>query len=236
MKKLTIIVLFILTAFGSKAQSDEGLHFGLKITPSIAWLRTDSKEVETNGTKFGFCYGLITEFKFAEHYAFATGLDVTYRGGNLKSTFPTSDPIANTSTVTVTEFASTLQYIGIPISLKLKTNEIGSLTYYLQAGVAPGFNIRARADIKSSTETTDLSVTPNTKTTSNSELNDEDIQEDTNNLNFSMLIGGGVEYTLTGSTVLLVGIQFNNGLLDISDDPDIKANSNLLGLSIGILF
>ncbi|MBK7570770.1 MAG: outer membrane beta-barrel protein [Bacteroidetes bacterium] len=87
MKKLTIIVLFILTAFGSKAQSDEGLHFGLKITPSIAWLKTDSKVFESNGTKFGFAYGLITEFNFSDHYAFATGIDVTYRGGNLKSSF-----------------------------------------------------------------------------------------------------------------------------------------------------
>ena len=67
MKKLTVIVLFILTSIVSKAQSDEGLHFGLKITPSLAWLRTDSKSVETNGSKFGFSYGLITEFKFAEH-------------------------------------------------------------------------------------------------------------------------------------------------------------------------
>ncbi|MBK6988834.1 MAG: PorT family protein [Bacteroidia bacterium] len=233
MKKLTIIVLFILTAFGSKAQSDEGLHFGLKITPSIAWLRTDSKEVETNGTKFGFCYGLITEFNFAEHYAFATGLDVTYRGGNLKSSFTVND--GTTSTVTVTESSSTLQYIEIPISLKLKTNEIGSLTYFLQAGVAPGFNIRARADIKSNSETTTL-ATGDKVNGPTFEANDEDIQENTNNLNFSMLIGGGIEYTLSGSTVLLVGLQFNNGLLDISDEEDIKANSNLLGLSIGILF
>ncbi len=232
MKKLTVIVLFILTSIVSKAQSDEGLHFGLKITPSLAWLRTDSKSVETNGSKFGFSYGLITEFKFAEHYAFATGLDITYRGGNLKSTFSIND--GTTNIVTVNEFASTLQYIEIPITLKLKTNEIGSLTYFLQAGVAPGFNIRARSDIKSVVETTTLST--GDKITTNSELNDEDIQDDTNNLNVSMLIGGGVEYTLTGSTVLLVGIQFNNGLLDISDDPDIKANSNLLGLSIGILF
>lgn len=232
MKKLTLLILFISASFISKAQDDQGLHFGLKITPSIAWLRTDSKEVETNGSKFGFCYGLITEFKFAEHYAFATGLDITYRGGNLKSSFTVNDGVTNT--VSITESASTLQYIEIPISLKLKTNEIGSLTYYLQAGVAPGFNIRARADIKNNTEITTIST--GDKVTSNSEFNDEDIQDDTNNLNFSMLIGGGIEYTLTGSTVLLVGIQFNNGLLDISDKADIKANSNLLGLSVGILF
>lgn len=51
-----------------------------------------------------------------------------------------------------------------------------------------------------------------------------------------MIIGGGIEYTLSGSTVLLVGLQFNNGLLDASDQDDLKMNSNLLGLTVGVLF
>ncbi|MBK7570771.1 MAG: hypothetical protein IPI10_03790 [Bacteroidetes bacterium] len=62
------------------------------------------------------------------------------------------------------------------------------------------------------------------------------IQDETNNLNLSMLIGGGIEYTLSGSTVLLVGLQLNNGLLDASDQDDLKMNSNLLGLTVGVLF
>ncbi len=232
MKKLTAIALLILAGFVSKAQDDEGLHFGLKITPSIAWLRTDSKGVESDGSKFGFCYGLITEFKFSDHYSFATGVDVTYRGGKLRQTTETNDNI--TKIVTIAESASTLQYIELPVTLKLKTNEIGYLTYYLQAGLAPGINIRSRGDIKINTQTTTLAT--NSTVTSNVEFTDEDIQDDINNINLSMIIGGGVEYTLSGSTVLLVGLQFNNGLLDVSDDPDLKMNSNMLGLSVGILF
>ena len=222
MKKLTAIALFILTGFASQAQSNEGLHFGLKITPSIAWLRTDTKGTESNGSKFGFCYGLITEFQFSDNYSFATGLDVTYRGGNLRSTEETNDNI--TKVVTIAESEMTLQYIELPITLKLKTNEIGYLTYYLQAGLAPAIN----------TQTTTLAT--NSTVTSNVELDDEDIQDNINNINLSMIIGGGIEYTLSGSTVLLVGVQFNNGLLDVSDDDNLKMNSNMLGLSVGILF
>lgn len=230
MKKLTVLALLFLTTFISKAQDDNGMHFGLKITPALGWLRTDSKGVESNGTKFAFGYGLITEFKFSDRYSFATGLDVTYRGGNLKSSFETND--GTTRIVSVTESSLNLQYIELPLTLKLKTKEIGYLTYYLQVGVAPGINIRARGDIKSSTQTT---VGGNT-TNANVELTDEDVQDDINNFNLSMLIGGGIEYTLSGSTVLLVGLQFNNGLLDASDQPDIKMNSNLLGLTVGVLF
>lgn len=234
MKKLTILVLLFLTTLITKAQDDNGMHFGLKITPSIGWLRTDSKGVESNGTKFAFGYGLITEFKFSDRYSFATGLDVTYRGGNLKSSITSGDQ--TTSTTTNTESSFNLQYIELPLTLKLKTKEIGYLTYYLQVGVAPGINIRARADIKSNTETSTTTGGTTTKTTSNFELTGEDVQDDINNFNLSMLIGGGIEYTLSGSTVLLVGLQFNNGLLDASDQADIKMNSNLLGLTVGVLF
>ena len=117
--------------------------------------------------------------------------------------------------------------------MKLKTSEIGYLTYYLQAGVSPGFNIRARADNKTNTQTT---FSNNTTTNVNTEETGVDIQKDINAVNLSMIIGGGVEYTLSGSTVLLVGIQFNNGLFDVLDASSAKANSNYLGLSIGILF
>ncbi|MFZ7115352.1 MAG: porin family protein [Bacteroidota bacterium] len=232
MKKLTVIALLILTGFVSQAQNNEGLHFGLKITPSMAWLRTDTKGTESDGSKFGFCYGLMTEFRFSDNYSFATGLDVTYRGGKLRTTSESTDNI--TKTVVISESALTLQYIELPITLKLKTNEIGYLTYYLQAGLAPAINIRARGDIAVNTQTTTIAT--DDKVTSNVEFNDEDIQDDINNINLSMIIGGGIEYTLSGSTVLLVGIQFNNGFLDVSDDEELKMNSNMLGLSVGILF
>ena len=51
-----------------------------------------------------------------------------------------------------------------------------------------------------------------------------------------MVIGGGLEYTLSGETVLLAGIQFNNGFMDVFDGDKLKANSNYLALTIGILF
>lgn len=232
MKKISIILILLVSGFIAKSQDDQGLHFGLKITPAIAWLKTDTKGIESNGSKFGFAYGLMTEFRFSDHYSFATGIDVTYRGGNLRSTTTIDEPGIQT-VVTTLDSKSTLQYIEIPLTLKLKTNEIGYLTYYLQAGLSPGINLKARADYSSVTETTPAG---GTKVTTNSESTDNDIKPDINNFNLSMLIGGGVEYTLSGSTVLLVGIQFNNGLLDIADGTQSKINTNMLGLSIGILF
>lgn len=231
MKKLLSIFALALVTISAIAQDKASFHFGLKAAPSLAWLRTDTKGLEGNGSKLGFTYGLITEFNFADRYSFATGIDVAYRGGKLKNLITIKNGTGGDSTIS-TESNSTLQYIEIPITLKLKTNEIGYLTYYLQAGLAPGINIRSRQNNNISTQ----SVNNGTTTNYSSSEKDVDIKSDINTFNLSMVIGGGVEYTLSGSTVLLAGIQFNNGFLDVLDNKNAKANSNYLALTLGILF
>lgn len=232
MKKILSTLLFVMASWAAFSQSgSSNVHFGLKASPSLAWLRTDSKYFESNGSKFGFTYGLITEFGFTERYAFATGLDISYRGGKLKSIITSKNPTGGDSTTSI-QSSLTLQYIELPLTIKLKTNEIGYLTYYLQAGIAPGLNIRSRINSKITSESNNNGVITN----ASSEDNNVDIKKDINTLNLSMLIGGGVEYTLSGSTVLLVGLQFNNGFIDVYDGNDLKANSNFLALTLGILF
>ncbi len=230
MKKLLIIASFILISLTIFAQEEPAFHFGVKASPSLAWLRSDTKGYASDGSKFGFSYGLITDFNFASKYAFSTGIDITYRGGKFKTVQELKD-IVNKDSVISTSASYVLQYLEIPKTLKLKTNEIGSVTYYVQVGVAPGINIRARKNYESSTQTT-VSGIPQTI---NAEENKLDAQSEINSLNLSMIIGGGVEYTLSGQTVLVGGIQFNNGFLDVFDG-DPKVNSNYLALTLGILF
>jgi len=232
MKRIIITISLILTTIitFSQESSEQSFHFGLKASPSLAWLRSDTKGFDSDGSKTGFIYGLITDFNFAERYAFSTGIDIDYRGGKFK-TVENLKTIVNEDSVVSTNSTYSLQYIDIPITLKLKTNEIGSITYYMQIGVAPGFNIRARMDYESTTQTTSAGVV---YTTNNSDEK-VDIQENINNLNVSMILGAGLEYTLSGSTVLLGGFQFSNGFTDVFD-TDAKVNSNYLALTLGVLF
>ncbi|HRH65961.1 MAG TPA: porin family protein [Bacteroidia bacterium] len=227
MKKIIFLSILMIYSFPMLAQDETTFHFGLKAAPSFAWLRTDSKNVSANGSKFGFSYGLMTEFNFTKRYAFATGIDIAYRGGKLKSIFTVPNTGGGDSIITA-EQGITLQYVEIPLTLKLKTNEIGYLTYYLQFGVSPGLNIRAKADNKFTTQSSGV--------TNVASEDKADIKDDINSFNLSMIIGGGVEYTLSGSTTLLVGVQFNNGFLDVEDADNLKVNSNYLALTVGILF
>lgn len=237
MKKIfrILFLMFISSQLTFAQGSDPVFHFGLKVLPNLGWIKTDDTSVKGDGSKLGFAYGLVTEFRFADNYAFATGLDVTYRNAKLKGE---ENSIINDSisSKTISKASMKLQYIEIPLTLKLKTNEIGYFRYFLQIGVAPAFKIRARGDVSGTTATTKTVGT--TTTDLGTETFDEenvDIKDDINNLNISMVVSGGVEYNLSGNTNLVLGLVFNNGFSDIADG-DLKQKSNFFGLSVGVLF
>ena len=202
----------------------------LKVAPSLAWLKSDTKGYDSDGSIFGFTYGLITDFNFAQRYAFGTGIDITYRGGKFKSVDELKTAIGEDSVIS-TSSTYNLQYIEIPLTLKLKTNEIGSVTYFSTIGLAPGINIRARQSYTSTTQTT----VGGTVYSTNASDDKIDVSSAINSFNLSMILGAGIEYTLSGQTVLLGGIQFNNGFLDAFDGTP-KVNTNYLALTLGVLF
>jgi opacity protein-like surface antigen len=192
-----ICILFISSAFAQK------LHFGLGVTPSLSWVHPGTDNLEGDGSKFGFNYGLITEFAITENYSFATGITIENKGGKVK--INVADTIIHQDL--------TLRYVDIPLTLKMKTNQVGSIRYYGQFGLAPGFLIGAREN-----------------------TSDIDIKDGTNDFNVSLVIGLGLEYNLTGTTNLLIGLIYKNGFSDIVNGSESKANINTLGLNIGVLF
>ena len=223
-------MIIISIAISAQESTQQAYHFGIKVAPSLAWLRSDTKGYDSDGSIFGFSYGLITDFNFADRYAFSTGIDITYRGGKFK-TVEQLKTVLNEDSVISTSSTYKLQYIEIPVTLKLKTNEIGSITYYAQVGFAPGINIRARESYESSIQRTVAGTTFNTSL----EESNIDVSGKINSFNLSMIIGLGFEYTLSGSTALVGGIQFNNGFIDTFDN-EAKVNSNYIALTLGVLF
>ena len=192
--------------------SDTKFRFGLKVAPTLAWLKPETKNVEADGAKIGFAYGLIADYNFSQNYAFGTGVEVSYRGGKLKSA-GTADSLKYKSSLT-------LQYIELPLTMKLKTNEIGYITYFGRFGFAPGINIKAKADFERSA----------------GNENDVSIKSSTSVFNLSFLVGLGAQYSLGGKTAVLTGITFNNGFLDIDDQEGTKVTSSFIALDLGIMF
>lgn len=211
MKKLILLITTASLLSGNLFA--QKFHFGLAVTPSTAWLHPASDDLEGDGSKFGFNYGLITEFAFTDNYSFATGVTFENKGGKLKS----KDALAD-SLVIYGEYK--LHYVEMPLTLKMKTNPVGSIRYFGQFGVAPEFLTGAKGTFKNGSTVF---------------ADDIDIKDDVNNFNVSLVIGLGIEYILSGNTNLLLGIVYKNGLSDVINEEG-KANASTLGLNAGVLF
>ena len=84
---------------------------------------------------------------FAPNYSFSTGISLLNAGGRLVST--------DTTVMEFTNFNSTvlpgnpviykIQYLSIPVGLKLQTNQIGYLTFFTDLGLDPKVVIGGKA-------------------------------------------------------------------------------------------
>tara|TARA_R110002049_G_scaffold134601_8_gene294093 strand:- start:2831 stop:3511 length:681 start_codon:yes stop_codon:yes gene_type:complete len=226
MKKITLLSFSFLFSIAMMAQSK--FQLGFKASPNIHWLKTDVEGVDRDGVNFGFNFGVLADFNISERYSFSTGVESVTVGGDTETK----------NSVLDFEDKYTAKYIEVPISLKLKTNQIGYITYFGQFGLTAGVNYDANG------ETTVAGVT--TKRSNR--------QEDMALFRGAIMFGAGMEYNISGSTSLLLGVTFNNGITNIyskdaRDDyeeankqlgnnnaDELKAITNYLALNIGIIF
>src|SRR5690606_14030633 len=107
------------------------LRFGVYVAPTTSWMRPttqkagehDEFRTENDGNKLGFIYGLMMDYQFGENYFFSTGLQVNMTGGKINVT---RDPFSSANnTINKANFDYSLQYIELPVALKLRTDLIG---------------------------------------------------------------------------------------------------------------
>ncbi len=218
MKKfLGILLAILLLNVDLMAQGEKGdLDLGFGIMPALSWVRSDDTQLDTKA-KIGFGYGLIADYFFAPRYAFSSGFIVVHGGTNYDAFDPDNNKLATTKL--------RLQYLEIPLTLKVKTNEFGHMTYFGQLGLTPGILIRTRYDI----DFVDGSLT---------DIESKSASELTRPIGLGFTLGGGVEYSLAPNTRAFGGLYFNNGFTtllskDVSDD---KSTFSYLGLRVGIFF
>jgi len=222
MKKriISAVLLCCLFHYGFSQSDDKGVRFGLTLSPQVTWMTASDKDLSGNGTYFGYEYGLLMDVLIPKNYAFATGLLFNSCGGKLTYTQPTKfNTFGDTLFAAGTNVDYRLQYIAIPLTLKLRTNQIGYITYFGQFGFRGGLNIRSRADLS------DLA--------GKSTYDKIDFGKDVGPGDFGLLVGGGLQYEVSGNTQLQAGLQYYNGFVDITDNPkDYKTKSTLGGLKL----
>ncbi len=227
-KKLTIALLLFITS-GSVFSQASKFRFGISGNTGYAWLKPTTKGLSTNGGQAALGYGLMFDYNLGENYAISTGLEINYRGGGLNFNLDEGKAIGFTKV--------DLQYIEIPLQLKMKTKAIGYFTYFTSFGGSLGYTLN-RMGTYSLTEMSGGLPTTATPIL----ITDDNLKKYLNPLSISLLINLGTEYNISGKTSIYGSIFFNNSFLDIMTDPSISksyemsSRANVIGLKLGIFF
>lgn len=235
MKKLFLAIALLIGVSSVNAQKITG---GIAVSPIISWMKPDiSQNIENDGVRFGFSYGLVGDYNLNDNFAFSSGINVNNFGGQLEYLDSIPAYVIDNGTIDTMSFKSNaivtykFQYVEIPISIKGKTNEIGYLTYFMHAGINPMFRWKAKGDV------------------SQDNVTNVSLKEEVSGLLMAFSVGGGIEYSLGGNTKLLVDLIYKNGLTDVTktktfhlndvgagDILDEKIILNSIEIKLGILF
>lgn len=205
------------------------LRFGAFIAPNISWMKPtaatdDAKQydVSNEGLKMGFTYGIMVDYFFADNYGLVSGLSVTSTGGKILAKARDQSPAFNK--VLSADFNYRLQYLNIPLALKLRTDEINGFRFFGQAGITAAINIGKKADYlvnyygSDTTKSRDASDTKAKLTGSFGIIAP---------ILFEMNLGIGIEKPVSDKLRFYAGLFFNNGFTPDATRPDLFDNGNL---------
>jgi len=221
MKKIFVTICFSLIFFSGIAQYQENVknksfkknRFAVELSPQISWMRPDNIAVDPNGNVFGFNFGLVYDRFFEKNYAFSTGIKINSTGGKLTYSDSTLANVGG-ELIEVTDLDYKLKYVEIPLGLKLMTNDFRRTRFFMDMGLFMQFNFKARND------------------------DGKTLSEEVKLFDSGFHIGGGVEYSVGGSTYLIFGLRYNGGFTDVTDNytVDDKTNLNRLEFRFGVVF
>jgi len=221
---IRLLQILLLCIFPGILNGQQKISLGIHADPVIGWFGSDIKETKNDGARPGFKFGLTFNKYFTQNYSFSTGISLLNTGGRL----------VNTDTVVMefTNFKSTVlpgkpviykvQYVTVPIGLKLQTNQIGYMTFFTDLGLDPKVVVGGKADINSLN------------------ISGEKAINELRIFNLSYHITAGIEYSLGGTTALVTGLGFENNFLDVTkengDQLKDKVTHKLLSFKLGVNF
>jgi hypothetical protein len=238
----------------SNKTSAQDLRMGLAVTPNAAWMVSTDYDHIPSGANINFGYEFIADLMFSENYALGLGVHIFNTGSDL--TYQVMNPDAISEILDVDRTYS-LQYVELPFTFKMRTKEIGYMKIFSKFGFGLGMNVKSLA-----TDGRHLSWEFDgddwVNVTSDGWIINEgvDITEDIKFFRAAVIVGGGIEKNLTGSTSLTIGLNYNSSFSNVHKDVDLikfdsgapevingspipgimKGNDRFLELSVGVLF
>jgi hypothetical protein len=227
MKNNTILVFLLLAASFRLTAQDSKFRLGIRFAPCIATNRIvdvkedDGVKFETDGIGLRFSGGLTGDFYFGKNYSFYTGLWYSVQKAGVKFTGP--EGVSGKA-------VHNLQYVQIPLAIKLFTNEIATDTklYFVLGGTA-GIRINEKEK----------------EWSTSGAFSKPGVGNSYSYFDAGLLLGAGAEMQLGENTTLFGGISYNRGLLDIASkkgpfndkaSDQFTLSASAISLEVGIKF
>lgn len=249
LKKIAFLTIFLAQVIYAQAQ---GIKFGVHVDPFISLLDSDYSKVKGNGVNGGTALGVEMDYAFdaTGNYSLTFGLDFSLNnGGTLLYEYggvllPNAEfdnrssfrnylnqqvSSGNSSGVDMQAFTKInyrMNYIEIPIGLKLRTNELGG-SYMRAFFHIPLIKIMIPVTAGAKIFAPDASATgfydDNDSTKygipqSTESITERNIWSDITPIQISVGAGAGVEFApnADGGLRLYAGIYYHSGLIDMT--------------------
>lgn len=224
MKRVSLSLLFLIFVSSAFAQDDTGFKLGLKMGLPIGFNSVKSTEngidASPNGASLRFTIGPIADVVWTERYAFTMGVLFTTKQANYKVNFVT------TPSLSLSEEKYGLQYIQLPVGLKLFSDELfENGKGFVNFGVQPEVLVGSK---RKSGDYTDNNNRPASYITKFSPLD------------FGMFIGVGVEYKI-GNNPIFAGINYQRSFINVVNKEDsgsrpsfLSIKQNLISFEVGV--
>ena len=202
----------------------QSIEIGVHADPSVGWFSSDNSKVTGKGINTGFNFGVTLSKNFQEHYAFSTGLNLITAGGSLTGRDTTIYELKNSRVEVLPEskVVYKIKYLAIPVGIRLRSNEIGYITLFMDIGLDPKFVLGGKIEVPSQ------------------HIAKENANKELKGLCVGYHVIGGIEYSLGGSTSIVLGFNFDSNFTDITKEnntqPTDKILHKMLGLRLGLNF
>jgi hypothetical protein len=263
-KTLTLLLLASLTfpAIAQDAkvgpQQRKKFRMGLNVSPSVDWFQTTTAGLDLEAVRVKFGAGLTGEYAFGNNYALTFGLEYKGAGGALafQNAYYLSKEDLNVPFELKTRNYR-YDYVNIPITMKLMTNEIGYFTYFAQVGVDLSILASAKGYDKGNLVSLDSLGFPAAFTPKDRDY--RDIYSSSSFGQVRLRVGIGAEWNFSGNTSLVFSVTYHHGFIDMLRDADgedianeegiyslndkneripfeMSANQHFVALNVGVLF
>uniref|UniRef100_UPI00404AD1F1 porin family protein n=1 Tax=Fulvivirga sp. TaxID=1931237 RepID=UPI00404AD1F1 len=212
MRKNLLLILLLSLSFSAFSQYKIGFQFSPILSSNRIDFTSDDYDLETDGTGLKISTGPFVDIQLTDNYYVNVGVFYASKRVGIEA----RDKVNTGTPPTKEEYD--LQYVQIPVSMKLYTNEVSlDKRIYFQFGAALEFNVEEK-------------------------LKDNVIVEDFRLFDTSLLAGLGMEYQIGTSTMVFGGISYHRGLVNIISESvdglggDLAMKNDYIALDLGIKF